>query len=92
MSVDTNGSTAGTPSTVAEDAGATVVTVTATVNGTTRYVEAQTVAVSVVDNTAASPADYAAVNNFSITIAAGAASHTGNFTVTPVDDDLGRVQ
>ena len=88
LSVDTNGSTAGTPSTVAEDAGATVVTVTATVNGTTRYVEAQTVAVSVVDNTAASPADYAAVNNFSITIAAGAASHTGNFTVTPVDDDL----
>ena len=88
LSVDTNGSTAGTPSTVAENAGATVVTVTATVNGTTRYVEAQTVAVSVVDNTAASPADYAAVSNFNITIAAGAASHTGSFTVTPVDDDL----
>ena len=88
LSVDTNGSTAGTPSTVAEDAGATVVTVTATVNGTTRYVDAKTVAVSVVDDTAASPADYAAVSDFSITIAAGAASHTGNFTVTPVDDDL----
>ena len=88
LSVDTNGSTSGTPDTVAEDAGATVVTVTATVNGTTRYVEAQTVAVSVADDTAASPADYAAVNNFNITIAAGAASHTGNFTVTPVDDDL----
>ena len=88
LSVDTNGSTSGTPSTVAEDAGATVVTVTATVNGTTRYVEAQTVAVSVVDNTADSPADYAAVNNFNIMIAAGAASQTGSFTVTPVDDDL----
>ncbi len=88
LSVDTNGSTAGTPSTVAEDAGATVVTVTATVNGTTRYVEAKTVAVSVADGTAASPADYAAVSNFNITIAAGAASHTGSFTVTPVDDDL----
>ena len=88
LSVDTNGSTSGTPSTVAEDAGATVVTVTATVNGTTRYVDAKTVAVSVADGTAASPADYAAVNNFSITIVAGAASHTGSFTVTPVDDDL----
>ena len=88
LSVDTNGSTAGTPSTVAEDAGATVVTVTATVNGTTRYVEAQTVEVSVADGTAASPADYAAVSNFNITIAAGGASQTGSFTVTPVDDDL----
>ena len=88
LSVDTNGSTSGTPSTVAEDAGATVVTVTATVNGETRYVDAKTVAVSVDDNTAASPADYAAVSNFNITIAAGAASHTGSFTVTPVDDDL----
>ncbi len=88
LSVDTNGSTAGTPSTVAEDAGATVVTVTATVNGTTRYVDARTVAVSVADDTAASPADYAAVSGFNITIAAGAASQTGSFTVTPVDDDL----
>ena len=88
LSVDTNGSTSGTPSTVAEDAGATVVTVTATVNGTTRYVEAQTVAVSVADDTAASPADYAAVSGFNITIAAGAASQSGSFTVTPVDDDL----
>ena len=88
LSVDTNGSTAGTPSTVAEDAGATVVTVTATVNGTTRYVEAQTVEVSVADGTAASPADYAAVSNFNITIAAGGASQSGSFTVTPVDDDL----
>ena len=88
LSVDTNGATSGTPSTVAEDAGATVVTVTATVNGTTRYVDAKTVAVSVADGTAASPADYAAVNNFNITIAAGAASQSGSFTVTPVDDDL----
>ena len=88
LSVDTNGSTSGTPSTVAEDAGATVVTVTATVNGTTRYVDAKTVVVSVADGTAASPADYAAVSGFNITIAAGAASQVGTFTVTPVDDDL----
>ncbi len=91
LSVDTNGAEDGTPSTVAEDAGATVVTVTATVNGPTRYVDAKTVAVSVADGTAASPADYAAVSNFNITIAAGAASQTGSFTVTPVDDDLDEV-
>ena len=91
LSVDTNGATAGTPSTVAEDAGATVVTVTATVNGDTRYVDAKTVTVSVADNTAASPADYAAVSNFTITIAAGAASQAGSFTVTPVDDGLDEV-
>ena len=35
LNVDTNGTEDGTPSTVAEDAGATVVTVTATVNGET---------------------------------------------------------
>ena len=88
LSVDTNGATAGTPSTVAEDAGATVVTVTATVNGSTRYVDAKTVTVSVGGGTATSATDYAAVTNFDITIAAGAASQDGSFTVTPVDDDL----
>ena len=88
LSVDTNGSTSGTPSTVAEDAGATVVTVTATVNGETRYVDDKTVVVSVADGTATSPADYAAVSGFNITIAAGAASQVGSFTVTPADDDL----
>ena len=91
LSVDTNGATSGTPSTVAEDAGPTGVIVTATVNGTTRYVDAKTIAVSVVDNTAASPADYAEVSSFNITIAAGAASQTGSFTLTPVDDALDEV-
>ena len=91
LRVDTNGPTSGTPSTVAEGAGPTVVTVTATVTGTTRYVDAKTIAVSVVDNTAAAPADYAEVSSFNITIAAGAASQTGSFTLTPVDDALDEV-
>ena len=88
LTVDTNGAAAGTPDTVAEGAGATAVTVTATVNGSTRYGEAKTVTVSVSDGTAASPADYAAVANFDIVIPLGAASHTGSFTITPVDDAL----
>ncbi|MCY3625524.1 MAG: hypothetical protein OXG75_06005, partial [Candidatus Dadabacteria bacterium] len=88
LSVDTNGDTAGTPSTVGEGAGATSVTVTATVNGVTRYKDAKTVIVSVADDTADSPADYAAVSDVTLTIAAGAASRSGTFTVTPVDDSL----
>ena len=88
LTVDTNGAADGTPDTVAEGAGATAVTVTATVNGSTRYGEAKTVTVSVSDGTAASPADYAAVADFDITIPANAASHTGAFTLTPADDAI----
>ena len=88
LTVDTNGAAAGTPDTVAEGAGATAVTVSATVNGSTRYGEARTVTVSVGDGTAASPADYAAVANFDIVIPANAVGHTGTFTLTPADDAL----
>ncbi len=76
------------PDSVGEEDGATAITVTAAVNGTTRYVDAKTVTVSVDDGTATSPADYAAVTDFAITIAAGAASGTGTFTLTPMDDAL----
>ena len=88
LAVDTNGATAGTPDTVAEGAGATVVTVSATVDGATRYGTAQTVKVSVGGGTAVAPADYAAVADFTITIPLGAAGHTETFTLTPVDDAL----
>ena len=59
------------PATVGEGAGETEITVTATVNGTTRYVDAKTVTVSVGGGTAISGTDYDAVANFDITIAAG---------------------
>ncbi len=74
------------PDSVTENGGAQTITVTATVNGAARYASAQTVTVSVSDGTAESPADYAAVADFDITIGAGAASATGSFTLTPVDD------
>ncbi len=74
--------------TVSEDAGNTTITVRASVNGSTRYVDAKTVTVSVNDDTATSPADYAAVTNFDIVIAAGAASNTGSFSLAPVNDNL----
>ena len=73
---------------VAEDATATAVTVTAAVNGNTRYVDAKSVVVRVGGGTATSGTDYAAVTAFTITIAAGEASGTGSFTLTPTDDTL----
>ncbi len=77
-----------TPASVGEAAGATTVTVTAAVNGRTRYVDQKTVTVSVAEDSATEPEDYAAVSNFTITIAPGAASGTGTFTLTPVSDTL----
>ncbi len=75
-------------STVAEDAAATTVTVTAAVDGTTRYKDATTVRVSVGGGTADSGTDYAAVTPFDVTIPPGAASGTGSFTLTPTQDVL----
>ena len=75
-------------SSVGEGDGATLITVTATVDGTTRFAAATTVPVSVggSGDTATSGVDYEAVSNFDITIAAGAVSDTGSFTLTPMDD------
>ena len=76
------------PATLGEGDGLTQITVTAAVNGTTRYVDARTVTVSVGGGTAISGTDYGAVSNFDITIAAGDASETGTFDLTPTDDAL----
>ncbi|MCY3786422.1 MAG: hypothetical protein OXG47_06825 [bacterium] len=76
------------PFSVAENAKATTVKVTATVNGDTRYTDAKTVRVSVGGGTATVTDDYAAVPAFDITIAAGAASAEKTFTLTPADDGL----
>ncbi len=79
---------AASPDAAGEEAGATTVTVTASVNGTTRYVDAKAVVVSVGGRTATEARDYAAVSDFTVTIAAGAASATGTFTLTPTNDTL----
>ena len=72
------------PGTVDEDAGATTVTVTGTLDGAPRLAET---AVSVSAGTA-SAADFAAVQDFTLTIAAGQSSGTATFTLTPVDDAI----
>ena len=73
------------PDTVAEDAGATPITVTATLNGGTRD-GATLVTVTVESGTATEDVDFAAVTAFTISIPANAASHTGAFTLTPAQD------
>ncbi len=73
---------------VGESDGATTITVTATLDGTTRFAADRTVTVSVAGSGAAGAVDFAAVSDFDIEIAAGAASGTGSFTLTPTADAL----
>ena len=75
------------PASVAEDAGATEVTVTASTDGDTFATERTvTVTVGADDDSASVGDDYAAVPDFAVTIAAGQTSGSATFTLTPVDD------
>ena len=75
------------PSTVSEGAGATPVEVTATLDAGARTVST-TVAVTVSGSGNADAVDFADVRGFTITIAAGDTSGSGNFTLTPEDDNV----
>ena len=75
------------PTEVGESAGATTLTVTATLEGNTTLASETEVTVSVGDGgTATSGTDYDAVPDFSVTIPAGMSSGTGTITLTPQDD------
>ncbi len=74
------------PTSLGEGGGAQTVTVTATVNGSTRYGTARSVTVSQAGSGNADAVDYAATVPAAISLAAGAASGTTTFVVTPVDD------
>ena len=71
------------PTTIAEDAGATEVTVTATLSAARAT---DTVVDLTLGGTAADPADYSATGLTSITIPKGQTSADGTLTITPVDD------
>ena len=75
------------PTSAAENAEATAITVTASLNGSKRT-EATAVTVSRTGGTAASGTDYAAISNFTVTIAAGASSGTATLSFDPEEDDL----
>ncbi len=74
------------PTTIAENDGATTVTVT--VQGRTRYGVEQRVAVAVAGSGKAGVVGFDAVAGFTIVIPAGAASATGAFTLTPHNDSI----
>ena len=74
------------PGTVDEDAGATTIEVTGTLDGAPRT-SATAVTVSVAAGTASTD-DFAAVADFTLTIAAGRSSGAATFVLTPVDDAI----
>ncbi len=75
------------PTSVDEDAGATVVTVTGTLDHAPRAsATSVTVAVGSASDTATEGTDYATVGALSLTIAAGAPTGEATFTLTPTDD------
>ena len=76
------------PSSVPEGAGATAVTVTATLSTDKTFLQDTTVTVRVGGGTAASGADYAGVTDFGITIPAGTSTGTATFTLAPTADAL----
>ena len=77
------------PSSVAENGGATTVTVTAVTDGDTFSAD-RTVTVSVGGSTdsAASGTDYTAVADFDVTITAGNTSGSADFTLPPTQDTI----
>ena len=75
---------------VFEPDSATTITVTAALNGGSRS-SATPVTVSVGGGTATSGTDFATVNDFTITIAAGDVSQNGTFTLDPTDDDVDEI-
>lgn len=82
---------AATPPLIGEEAGATPVTVTATLDASARTV-ATTVAVSVADSGQPGAVGYGVTSTaFDVVIDAGATMGTETFTVTPEDDDVDEI-
>ena len=74
---------------VEEDAGATLVTVTGTLNGASRVsATSLTVSVGATEDGATEGTDYATVSELPLSIGAGHISGTATFTLTPEDDDV----
>ena len=71
-----------------EDASATEVRVTATLDGSVTLASATEVTVSVSGGSGTSGMDYTAVANFTLTIAATEPTGTGTFTLTPKQDSV----
>ena len=94
ISVDTNEDKEEVGDTIAEAAGQTTVTVTATIDSPTRFATDQTVTITVGNPANEDEAsdgeggDYEAVEAFTITIPATEVDGEGTFELTPVNDDI----
>ena len=75
------------PATVAENAGATTVTVRGDVQGATRFGAPDTIAVSVAASGAQGVTGFAAVEDFDLVIPAAADADSTTFTLTPTNDN-----
>ena len=75
------------PAAVTEDAGATDITVTGTLNGAAQSTAVE-VEVSVANGTATAGADFTAVTSFTLEIEANKTSGEATFTFTPTNDTL----
>ena len=71
-----------------EDDGATEITVTATLDGSTRFATAQTLPITVTGSGNTAAVDFSPVANFDLSIDAGASSGTATFTLSPIDDSV----
>ncbi len=76
------------PSVIEEDAGLTKVTVSANVQGGTRYSTDQVIVLSITDDGNPNSVAYTSVNEITLTIPAGAVSGNAEFDITPENNNL----
>lgn len=76
------------PSVIKEDAGLTKVTVTANVQGLTRYSTDQEIVLAITDDGDPTSVAYTSVNEIILTIPAGAASGNAGFEITPDNNNV----
>ena len=90
LSVDTDGGMVGEQDEIAEDAGQTTVAVGATVQGSIRFADDQTVTLAVGESgdSAEKDTDYTAANITAINISGGTQTGAATFTLTPIADSL----
>ena len=77
------------PDDIREDGGATTITVTAMVSGTTLYASEKVMNVTMTNTGVMGAVDYAPVSEFSLSVAVEAASGTASFVLTPENDEVG---
>lgn len=76
------------PTSISEDAGPTKVTITANVQGETRYFTDQKIVLAIIDDSDPTSVAYTSVDEVTLTIPAGAASANAEFDITPENDNV----